>query len=313
MARPIRGSITRRRRRRRPERLRFSGKLEAGQPRHVGAKATGVICTEPDQLICLVVCPDCVQYYRRIDLSDPKTWTDGLRVLTDAPRIVGACRGRPSGIVSWLRGLLAASALDGLKAQIGAMEQRFQLAQEKESVQAQKVDELQDVTKASQRQIEANAPRQEMTATTAAMQALSIDWHGPTQRSQQCCINLTPLHRRLTQKLLLTRARDNCTTGPERAANDVRPAHGGNAENAQNSDEYNVVQRLVVLRKPVMPVEGRDLSSRLCLPSREQDPRRVADAGAGSGTGAAEGRPDRQEECVPAHSRAAGLDAGPWR
>jgi hypothetical protein len=85
-----------------------------------------------------------------MDLSDPKTWTDGLWVVVSAPHIVGPLLIAVGSIVWWFRGSVERPKRDGLV-------ERLHNAKEQQSYLSQRLTDAQaDITKLKQ-QIEDRA------------------------------------------------------------------------------------------------------------------------------------------------------------
>jgi hypothetical protein len=59
-----------------------------------------------------------------MDLADPKTWADGLKVVLEAPHIVVPLLVAVGGAAYWFRGSMAKAAIDGLKEQNQALVER---------------------------------------------------------------------------------------------------------------------------------------------------------------------------------------------
>ena len=68
-----------------------------------------------------------------MDLSNPKTWADGLGTLMSAPHVIVPLLIVVAGVVWWIRGMTEAATRDGLRAQIGALNERLQLAHDQQA------------------------------------------------------------------------------------------------------------------------------------------------------------------------------------
>jgi len=62
-----------------------------------------------------------------MDLSNPKTWTDGIGVVTTAPHIVVPLVVAALGLAYWFRGKLAQATIDGLNSQNQALKDHREL------------------------------------------------------------------------------------------------------------------------------------------------------------------------------------------
>jgi hypothetical protein len=68
-----------------------------------------------------------------VDLSNPKTWADGLGTLMSAPHVIVPLLIVVAGAVWWIRGTIEAATKHGLKAQLGALNERLQLAHDQQA------------------------------------------------------------------------------------------------------------------------------------------------------------------------------------
>jgi hypothetical protein len=73
-----------------------------------------------------------------MDLSDPKTWTDGVAVVASAPHIIAPLLIAVVGGVWWVRGKFDQSKIDGLQHRLdGAKEQQSYLTKKLDDAQAE--------------------------------------------------------------------------------------------------------------------------------------------------------------------------------
>ena len=73
-----------------------------------------------------------------MDLSDPKTWTEGQGVVASAPHIVVPLLIAVAGGVWWLRGMVDKPIIDGLRERLkGAKDQHTYLARKLDDAQAE--------------------------------------------------------------------------------------------------------------------------------------------------------------------------------
>jgi hypothetical protein len=84
-----------------------------------------------------------------MDLTKAETWSNGLRIILDAPHIVVPLLILVAGAVWWFRGTIESAAKEGLKERNSALDEQRKLAearqkdvQEKLSIAEKRVDEL---------------------------------------------------------------------------------------------------------------------------------------------------------------------------
>jgi len=105
-----------------------------------------------------------------MDLSDPKTWTEGFRVVIGAPYIVVPLLILVGGAAWWLKDKIDDGEIRGLKAKNDALDQRLQLAADRAQIVQEARDELEKQVEALKAQIAAGATRE-----TLAPAATKID------------------------------------------------------------------------------------------------------------------------------------------
>ena len=88
-----------------------------------------------------------------MDLSNPKTWQGGISIMMEVPHIVVPLVILLMGGVWWLRGTIERSVKDGLKAQVGALSERLQLAHDQQGAVTSKLDTAKVETAALQRKV----------------------------------------------------------------------------------------------------------------------------------------------------------------
>jgi hypothetical protein len=97
-----------------------------------------------------------------MDLSNPKTWTDGARVVIDAPHIVGPLVVAFIVGTWWLRGFLA-------KERIGALEERLRLAKDRLDDTAEKLNSAKAEQALLQTQINAHETPAKIASTATSI------------------------------------------------------------------------------------------------------------------------------------------------
>lgn len=76
-----------------------------------------------------------------MNFANPETWQDGISAVVHAPHIVVPLLLFVAGAAWWLRGTIERAARGGLKAQIGALGERLQLAHDQHAAVTSKLDE----------------------------------------------------------------------------------------------------------------------------------------------------------------------------
>jgi hypothetical protein len=95
-----------------------------------------------------------------MDLSDPKTWTDGIAVVGAAPHIVGPLLIAACGAGWWLKAAIA-------KGQIKARDERLSLAAERVAFANEKEVEVTKQFELLKKKTAAGAPKEELAAISA--------------------------------------------------------------------------------------------------------------------------------------------------
>src|SRR6266852_6133487 len=98
-----------------------------------------------------------------MDLSDPKTWTEGFRVVIGAPYIVVPLLILVGGAAWWLKDKIDDGEIRGLNAKNDALDQRLQLAADRAQIVQEARDELEKQVEALKAQIAAGATRETLT------------------------------------------------------------------------------------------------------------------------------------------------------
>jgi hypothetical protein len=105
-----------------------------------------------------------------MDLSDPKTWTDGLGVVLGAPHIVVPLLVTVGGGVWWLRGKFEERKRDGLETIIKGLQQRLENAKEQQSYLSQRLTDAQAEIAKLRQQIDTGAATELLSATVKSAQ-----------------------------------------------------------------------------------------------------------------------------------------------
>jgi len=108
-----------------------------------------------------------------MDLSDPKVWTDGARVIIEAPHIVVPLLGLALLATWWFRGTIEKGSKDALKERVGSLEERLRLSQERESDVHAKLETVQTELNKIQYHLPQNAGKELANSATAASTAVS--------------------------------------------------------------------------------------------------------------------------------------------
>jgi hypothetical protein len=105
-----------------------------------------------------------------MNLEDTKIWIDGLQLVLSAPQIVGPIFGLVAFSAWCFRGVIEKSSQKGLRAQTSALEERLQLAHDKELGMRDKLE----MAEAQLESLRSQLPNKETTElTTAASAAIS--------------------------------------------------------------------------------------------------------------------------------------------
>lgn len=101
-----------------------------------------------------------------VDISDPKFWAEGFRVVIAAPQIVVPLLIAFVSFTWWFRGFITQGSIDGLRERNGALEERLRLAQDSENTIARKSAELENQVAALKAKIEAGATGENLIGAT---------------------------------------------------------------------------------------------------------------------------------------------------
>jgi outer membrane murein-binding lipoprotein Lpp len=124
-----------------------------------------------------------------MDLSDLKTWTDGLSVVGKAPHIVFPLMGAVAVAVWWFRGTVERARRDGLQstidgresqiaglnAQIAVMQERLQLANDAQKDLTTKLADAKAEFEKLKKQTEEKAPPEAIAATARSTASFLTD------------------------------------------------------------------------------------------------------------------------------------------
>jgi hypothetical protein len=103
-----------------------------------------------------------------MDLSDPKTWTDGLAVVVGAPHIVVPLVIAVGGAVWWVRGKFEERKRDGLQASINVLQERLHNAREQQSYLSRRLTDAQAEIAKLKQQIEDRAAPEVLRGTISS-------------------------------------------------------------------------------------------------------------------------------------------------
>jgi hypothetical protein len=106
-----------------------------------------------------------------MDLSDPKTWTEELRVVIGAPHIVVPLLLLVGGGAWWLKDKIDDGEVRGLKAKNEVLDERLKLAADREQAVQEARDELEKQVEELKAQIAAGATRETLAPVTARVDA----------------------------------------------------------------------------------------------------------------------------------------------
>ena len=101
-----------------------------------------------------------------VDVSDPRFWIDGVRVVSNAPHVVVPLMIVAAGAAWWLRGAIAKGSIEGLREQNKALEQRRELAEASERTITKETQTVKDQLATLQAQINVGAEKEQLTGTT---------------------------------------------------------------------------------------------------------------------------------------------------
>ena len=124
-----------------------------------------------------------------MDLSDPKVWTDGIKVVVNAPHIVGPLMAATAIAVWWFRGTVEKARQDGLQSTIDGrdsqiagkdvlvtvMQERLQLANDAQKNLTTKLTDAEKETEKLRKQVEEKASPEAIAATARHTATLVTD------------------------------------------------------------------------------------------------------------------------------------------
>jgi hypothetical protein len=110
-----------------------------------------------------------------MDWTDPKTWTDGIAVVSSAPHIVVPLIFVLVAATWWIRGTFAKVSAEGLRSQNETLKERLSLAQDRQSDFQEKLAALQAEFATHKQNVERRAAPSEIEATATATATLLGD------------------------------------------------------------------------------------------------------------------------------------------